>query len=300
MLSKKILNLADLEKSAFKYKVSRFPDGQQSLDIIDAIPAPDNEAAIIWTRINSFLDIELIISAKSALHNLGYRDIRLYVAYFLGARSDRKFKDGGSNYLKQVICPIINLQNFNKVVVLDPHSDVLEACLDNFEKIDNFMLVDYALGVLNDTSDLPIKLVSPDAGALKKIYSVSEHTGVKDIVIAAKVRDEEGHIVRTDVPGIDPNKPASYVIIDDICDGGRTFIEISKTILQSSPTSRVFLVVTHGIFSGGFLSLYENLNGIFTTNSVEDINITTGSIKYSRGQFNFTDVDKFLYQVKVI
>jgi ribose-phosphate pyrophosphokinase len=300
MLSTKILNLADLEKSAFKYKVSRFPDGQQALDIIDSVPAPENEAAIIWSRINSFLDLELIISAKSALHNLGYRDVRLYVAYFLGARSDRKFKAGGSNYLKQVICPIINLQKFNKVVVLDPHSDVLEACLDNFEKIDNFMLVDYALGVLNDTTDLPIKLVSPDAGALKKIYSVSEHTGVKDIVIAAKVRDDEGHIVRTDVPGIDPNKPASYVIIDDICDGGRTFIEISKTILQSSPTSRVFLVVTHGIFSGGFLSLCESVNGIFTTNSVEDINITTGSIKYSRGQFNFPDVDKFLYQAKVI
>lgn len=300
MLSTKILNLADLEKSAFKYKVSRFPDGQQALDIINESIAPDNQVAVIWTRINSFLDIELMISAKSALHNLGYRDIRLYVAYFLGARSDRKFKEGGSNYLKQVICPIINLQNFNKVVVLDPHSDVLEACLDNFEKIDNYQLVDYALGVLNDTSDLPIKLVSPDAGALKKIYSVSEHTGVKDIVIAAKVRDEEGHIVRTDVPGIDPNKPASYVIIDDICDGGRTFIEISKTILQSSPTSRVFLVVTHGIFSGGFLTLWDNLNGIFTTNSVEDINITTGSIKYSRGQFNFPDVDKFLHQVKVI
>ena len=300
MLSTKILNLADLEKSAFKYKVSRFPDGQQALDIINESIAPDNQVAVIWTRINSFLDIELMISAKSALHNLGYRDIRLYVAYFLGARSDRKFKEGGSNYLKQVICPIINLQNFNKVVVLDPNSDVLEACLDNFEKIDNYQLVDYALGVLNDTSDLPIKLVSPDAGALKKIYSVSEHTGVKDIVIAAKVRDEEGHIVRTDVPGIDPNKPASYVIIDDICDGGRTFIEISKTILQSSPTSRVFLVVTHGIFSGGFLTLWDNLNGIFTTNSVEDINITTGSIKYSRGQFNFPDVDKFLHQVKVI
>jgi ribose-phosphate pyrophosphokinase len=300
MLSTKTLNLADLEKSAFKYKVSRFPDGQQALDIIDSVPAPENKAAVIWSRINSFLDLELIISAKSALHNLGYRDVRLYVAYFLGARSDRKFKDGGSNYLKQVICPIINLQKFNKVVVLDPHSDVLEACLDNFEKIDNFMLVDYALGALNDLTDLPIKLVSPDAGALKKIYSVSEHTNIKDIVIAAKVRDEEGHIVRTDVPGIDPSKPHSYVIIDDICDGGRTFIEISKTILEKDPTSRVYLVVTHGIFSGGFLSLYENLNGIFTTNSVEDINITTGSIRYSRGEFNLLDANKFLHQVKVI
>jgi hypothetical protein len=28
----------------------------------------------------------------------------IYVPYFLGARSDRKFTEGGINYLKDVIC----------------------------------------------------------------------------------------------------------------------------------------------------------------------------------------------------
>jgi phosphoribosylpyrophosphate synthetase len=56
-----------------------------------------------------------------ALRNLGVRKINLYVPYFLGARSDRKFTEGGINYLKDVICPIINSQKFKSVTILDAH-----------------------------------------------------------------------------------------------------------------------------------------------------------------------------------
>jgi ribose-phosphate pyrophosphokinase len=78
-----------------------------------------------------------MICANQALLNLGVGRVHLYVPYFVGARSDRKFQNGGINYLKQVICPIINSQNFFSVTVLDPHSDVLEGCLKNFNKINN-------------------------------------------------------------------------------------------------------------------------------------------------------------------
>ena len=128
------------------FTISRFPDGQQSVTVHVHLPYDeDDQSIIIHSHLNSFLDLELILSATAALRELGFKEISLYVPYFLGARSDRKFIDGSSNYLKTVICPIINSQNYEQVMVVDAHSDVLEACLNNYYKINNISLVKFAL-----------------------------------------------------------------------------------------------------------------------------------------------------------
>lgn len=271
-----ILNLVNQEKSV-PYKVSRFPDGQQTIDIENPHSLVGMNVQIS-SRLNSFKDLELIICANQALRNLKVKSVTLYVPYFLGARSDRKFQDGGINYLKQVICPIINSQNFDSVGVLDPHSDVLEACLNNFVKINNFDVVDFALEHLNGRS-AQTAIISPDAGALKKIYDVAKRFNITNISTASKVRDViSGNIVRTELPTMDLTDIEHFIIIDDICDGGRTFIELAKEIKKQTDKP-VYLIVTHGIFSAGFNQLSEVIDGIFTTNSVKDFDLRLYSDK---------------------
>lgn len=68
---------------------------------------------------------------------MGVKRIHLFVPYILGARSDRQFEEGGNNYVKQVIAPIINMLGFETVIATDPHSNVLEACINNFKKLSN-------------------------------------------------------------------------------------------------------------------------------------------------------------------
>ena len=275
----KILDLTNQEKIRdlnLRYKISRFPDGQQSIDLEFT---HFNDEVTINSRLNDFKDLEVILCATSALRNLGIKTIHLYVPYFLGARSDRKFSEGGINYLKDVICPIINSQDFESVTIVDAHSDVLEACIKNYKKIDNIKLVKFALTDIDNTNSAKEKLylVSPDAGALKKIYNVAEHFGIDQIVIANKHRDiKTGKITHTEVPGL-TQEPGSknFVIIDDICDGGRTFLEIAKTIRKEREDSvfndKIYLVVTHGIFSAGFSELKNWIDGIYCTNSVKDV-----------------------------
>ena len=286
------LNLVDLEKSDIKYKISKFPDGQQTVDLTDwADLNRYTDPVKITTRLNSFKDVELLICAVQAIRNIKADcQIALYVPYFLGSRSDRKFVDGGVNYLKQVICPIINSLNFFTVIVLDPHSDVLEACLNNYEKVDNHLLVKYALTDIDNKRDAQerICLVSPDAGAYKKIFDVAKKFGINRIITANKVRDmRTGNILRTEIPVLDQHTDLKYVIIDDICDGGRTFVELAKAIKDGRPTAKVYLVVTHGIFSAGFYELNELFEGIYCTNSYEDIQSKVegdrGSTTNSRG-----------------
>lgn len=284
----KSLDLTNLENSDIKYKVSKFPDGQQSITIdLENTNFESGEQAVkIKSRLNSFLDLELIVCANQALielgvkhHSLKLKEISLYVPYFLGARSDRKFLNGQSNYLKTVICPIINSQKFSRVTILDPHSDVLEACINNFQKITNISFVKDAIGDINSK----ITLVSPDAGALKKIYDVATSFGCTDVIVANKLRDlKTGKIIRTEVPGLSNDisfsgEPVSknFVIVDDICDGGRTFVEIAKSIRDVRAkeifNDKIYLVVTHGIFSAGFEELEKWFDGIYTTNSVKEI-----------------------------
>ena len=294
----------------FKYEISRFPDGQQSLRLIEdgyntfqSLRDSDQAHGImIKSRLNTFSDLELIICATQALKEVGVKNIELYIPYCIGARSDRKFMEGGINYVKTVIAPIINSQGYSKVTILDPHSDVLEACINNFEKEDNidlvsFALVDYFLSKGFETWSAEnfenVRFISPDAGALKKVFHVAEAVKYRnEVIIASKHRNlETGKIDYTNVPMSVHDADKDVFIIDDICDGGRTFIEIAKAVDEvrklSSSVKREhygknYLIVTHGIFSAGFDFLVQHFDGIYCTNSVKDIQDGTIVDTFSR------------------
>ena len=284
---------------SFKYEISHFPDGQQSVRLIEngyntfqSLRDSDNAHGItIKSRLNTFSDLELIICATQALKGVGVKNIELYIPYCIGGRSDRKFMEGGINYIKHVIAPIINSQGYNRVTIMDPHSDVLEACINNFKKTDNLKLVTFALRdyflskgfeTWNKNNFENVRFISPDAGALKKVFHVAEATRYPhNVIIASKHRNlETGKIDYTDVPMSVNDADKDFFIFDDICDGGRTFIEIAKAVDEKRKLSssvkpeqygKNYLVVTHGIFSYGFDFLVQHFDGIYCTNSVKDI-----------------------------
>jgi ribose-phosphate pyrophosphokinase len=291
------LNLINEGQNDIKYKISKYPDGQQDLTITKLgviTPVRGVDEVVIKSRLKNFKDLELIICANQALIEMGVKTIKLYVPYFIGARSDRKFVYGGVNYIKHVIAPIINSQNFDSVTVVDPHSDVLEACINNFNKINNFNLVKFALTDIdnkNGTQDR-ICLVSPDAGAYKKIFDVAAHFNIDNLITATKVRDiKTGKIIHTEVPNIDKSKNFKYVIVDDICDGGRTFVEIAKAIKEKDENAKIYLIVTHGIFSNSFYELSKLFEKVYSTNSYSDIDVESHS--------DYTVPNGFLKQLNV-
>jgi ribose-phosphate pyrophosphokinase len=56
--------------------------------------------------------------------------------------------------------------------------------------------------------------------------------------------------------------------VDDICDGGGTFIGLAA-LLKSHNAGHIVLIVSHGIFSKGFD--LAHIDAIYTTNSFKDI-----------------------------
>ncbi len=285
----KELNLVNKEKSTIKYTINHYPDGQNNLVIESSqmINILNHSCPIqIKSRLNNFLDLEILICACASLRSLGVKEIHLYTPMFLGQRSDRRFEEGGNNYLKDVICPIINSLRFESVTVLDPHSNVLEACLNNFKSISNLDLVKWATtkliwegktsGFLGEILTKNSILISPDAGASHKIYKLAEQIGYKgDIITCSKERDSEGKLTKCMVPTSFNHVGKDFILVDDLIDGGITFINIAKELKRqfegSATKNRIFLIVTHGIFSKGFEELSKYFDGIYCTNSYKDI-----------------------------
>lgn len=265
----KTLNLTNKVESEINYKHDKYPDGQSQITITKIPNIEKGETKIrVISRLNNFIDLEILICAVKSLNNIGIHDISLYCPLILGSRSDRKFEIGSNNYLKQVITPVINSLGFTEIRVYDPHSDVLEACLNNFEKDDNSELVDWALV---DISSNGFVLISPDAGANKKVYSLAEKIGYTgDIITCTKIRGLKGEILRSEIILKPEHMDKDLIIVDDILDFGGTFVKISDAITAISPTIKKYLIVSHAIQDKGLENTASYFNKIYTTNSSKE------------------------------
>ena len=127
-------------------------------------------------RLNSFNDLGLFCLAIDALRRMGVKTINAFIPYFPAARQDRVMILGESLSVK-VYADIINGLHLDKIQVFDPHSEVTPALLNNCEVITNY---DFIQKVIKNIGS-EVLLISPDGGALKKIYKVSEYLGGIDI-----------------------------------------------------------------------------------------------------------------------
>ncbi len=240
-----------------------FNGGEPHIKILDQ---HIGEKIRITHRINSFNDVGLLLVATDALRRMGVQHIEVLIPYFPAARQDRVMVPGEALSVK-VYADILNAQQYNQIVVFDPHSEVTPALLNNVQVIQNYEFVEKCL----DTIGEEVVLISPDGGALKKIYKVSEYLGGIDVVECSKKRDvKTGKLSGFRV--YEENLSGKHcVIVDDICDGGGTFLGLAKA-LKEKDAGKLSLIVSHGIFSKGIETLTEDFDMVFTTNSFRDIN----------------------------
>jgi ribose-phosphate pyrophosphokinase len=188
-----------------------------------------------------------------------------YIPY---ARQDRACVAGDSFSLK-VFTDIINSQNYSKVIVSDAHSMVSLALLNNVEEIPQETFANRVHSRIKKDYGTVDFIVSPDLGASKKS---EEWTKINDINViqATKVRDKSGSIVATRLYDEGVNLVGSKcLIVDDICSGGKTFIELAK-VLKSKGVEKIFLYITHGIFDFGIDCILDGgIDDIYTTDSFD-------------------------------
>ena len=265
-------------RSAFRKEVEvpvkfwTFPGGERglSIDVEKLKSAGAVDIACHFRGSDDIVDIVMLVNAIRL--ELGKNiDIFLSIPYFPFARQDRAANRGEPNAL-QAFTAIINSLNFTGVCFTDPHSEVLEGLLTPGTALALRQWEVWTNDNLCITGNPNIKtaLVSPDAGASKKTHKVAQAVGV-DVIQAHKLRDTKtGAISGTWINEHDLNHYNRLIIVDDICDGGRTFIELAETIRRFDYNGQLDLAITHGIFSKGVATVQEHFDNIFVINSFTD------------------------------
>ena len=219
----------------------------------------------VLARMQSAQDIIELMLAHEVLQRLNPKgNKKLIVPYFPYARQDRVMQDCEAFSLK-VIAKIINDLKFDEVVACDVHSDVTAAIVERIRVVSQFDLIT----IHNVPFDSWIEnnkplIVSPDAGAYKKALKIANNYESR-LVVGSKIRNNvtgeiTGTMIDSDV------RDQNCLIVDDICDGGRTFIELAK-VLREKGAKTIVLYVTHGIFSKGYDVFKGLIDRIYTTDT---------------------------------
>ena len=235
-------------------KITLFPDTQPHVNITGI--AEGDEVKVVCSITSSDKLFQLLQTAN-ALDNLFSKKKVLVIPYLLAARYDRLMLHGDSVDLK-VIADMINSCGFEKVYLYDVHSDVALLLIKNAIAITNKNLVEQY------TKEDAV-LICPDAGAAKKVGKYFDwNSNIKSIVYCNKTRDLATSKLTLEILEPDECANKNCVIIDDICDGGGTFLAIAEKIKPAHLT----LIVTHGIFSNGFLELEKYFQEIMVSDSL--------------------------------
>ena len=234
-----------------------FPDGtQQVWQLAHALLA-----ASTWHICWSFAaEAELITLLQ--LCDLGAgRPMHLELTYLPYGRQDKAVSNEATFGLHSFI-RVLRLCAFDSITVLDPHSQVVMDALPNCRAIYPHAQVTAAIHTTQATA-----IAYPDAGAGQK-YTAIYQTDCR-IISGRKVRNQQtGVLTDTAIEG-DP-AGQTVLIVDDICDGGRTFTALADA-LYTDGAQAVHLFVTHGLFSKGIHVLTTaRIGRIFTAQGEVD------------------------------
>jgi ribose-phosphate pyrophosphokinase len=233
--------------------VTLFPDNTSQVWKLDENHFNQERATIRWEFSHEGEFIQLV----QLKHLLDRSIIRIYLqlSYLPYGRQDKEVSNDATFALHS-FSRMINQLYFAEVFIMDPHSKEALRLINRSQAIYPHGPLQQALYAVD--SDM---IVYPDHGALTKYANI--YAPHLPYIYGEKVRDQAtGYISSYKLVGdCQGNK---VMIVDDICDGGKTF-EILAKDLHDAGALEVNLFVTHGLFTKGLQPLKRaRINRIFT------------------------------------
>ena len=273
-LNEKTIKVLDLRQGFGEfeqYKLSKFPDNSIKFILKEDIENRFTSVPtiVVRTRLISNDDIIALALVKDVIDNK-YVNVKtiLKIDYMMYQQDDRRFKTEESFGLK-VISNFINTMKWDKIKIFHPHSDKVEF-IDNCIITSNQSFVEDAiLDVRSYTFNRFPYWVIPDSGAFKTQFKQIENIEYPNFITCMKSRNHETGDIETVVNVGDLSGQACF-IVDDICLGGRTFIQIAQKLREKN-CGELYLIISHGVFNQGIEHLLEYFDYIYTTDSICNI-----------------------------
>ena len=250
------------------FESMRYPAGESHVSLRPGIdPAT---LTVIEATARSFDDLAQIVTADRILRSIDpTASVEWFVPYFPFARHDRRNHAGDGFELAFALEMVSEL----RIVVADPHSDVA----GQLRHIDQAAVVAaFSRAGLFDNDPI---IVIPDAGAAKKTYT---WTGEDSTVIQALKRRDPAtgelsgfHVLTDEFDNDLGGRPC--IIVDDICDGGGTFLGLAAE-LETVNAGPLTLAVTHGLFTKGLADLANAFDTIASFGSCNSAAAHSGRV----------------------
>lgn len=233
--------------------VKQYPDGMPFIE------CAEKNIETMLLRPKSLTTFMAAMFFVDALRERGQEPPSLLLPFVPGARQDRINPAGDFLFTAKSVADEINRRRFHRVTVIDPHSNVTPALINNCHVITAADVIKLA--------DLKYDgVISSDAGAEHRAGDAAKALGVP-LLHGWKVRDvATGKLTGFGLQHIDEDLEGKhFLIVDDICDGGGTFRGLYSKIEEAGITADLY--TTHGIYSQGLRSLLDVFNKVITTDT---------------------------------
>ena len=241
-----IINLARKEYGDIDYDIITFPDGQKHIKIISILNPKDTIKIIC--RIKNGDDFFIVLQTADILQRHGI-EFTLSIKYLFTARTDRVFSRNEAYSLK-VIADIINN--------LDCYLEVFELHKGNIKYFNNW------IKHFQNADQSDYIYCFPDEGAFNR------YSNNPDSLICTKNRDPEtGLLSNFQITNSKKFKGGNVIVLDDLCDGGGTFLGIASKLDELKP-SRKILKIAHAIQKIGIEKVSKVYDEVIITNSFYD------------------------------
>ena len=246
-------NLGRTPSMGWEPETEPYPDGSPMAKFDSPAFESGDTLVLRPTSLGSFITGLYLADAR---RERGRPIKRLVLPFVPGGRQDRINEAGDYLFTLKSVANDINRRGFERVVTVDPHSVATGSAIDNLDT--------YPLERLFGHGAWPgyTAVVAPDAGAGKRAEAMAAAIG-RPLVQATKHRDVETG--RLSDFRVDVEEGGHYLVVDDICDGGGTFVGLGERIREQGAFCSLF--VTHGLFTKGTERLLEIYKTIQTTDS---------------------------------
>lgn len=233
-----------------------YPDNTPMLkmDDFDDVIKNTRKMTIRHTSMSEFVTAMFLVDAIRANGGHVYD---LILPYIPGARQDRSNPTGDVLFTLVSVARMLNERTFNNVLVLDPHSDKAHDLIHRMEVYPQELVARKLDANRYDG------IIAADRGGRERAKQMRSALGLP-MFYGGKTRDvATGRLSGFTLEYI---PQGHYLVVDDICDGGGTFIGLAEKIEEQGSTADLF--VSHGLFSKGVANLRYHYEEIYTTDSL--------------------------------
>lgn len=244
------------------FEAMRFPAGEAHVKVANENPGYGRLTEVARIHGADANDLFTLAMWADAAHQRGATTIA-QIPYLPGARQDRGLPFGAAVYAR-----FLNNLLIDRIQAVDVHSPVMEHLVERLSVLDSAAIIRKHVVGRPDSDERAQRyhgIIAPDKGAVHRAGAVAAICGLP-LYRAEKHRDEQtGKLSGFSCEPL-PDK-GKFLVVDDICDGGGTFIGLAEA--TRVPFDRLGLFVTHGVFSGDAHELIQRFDRVWTTDSFE-------------------------------